>query len=83
MNVAGTKRDRSSVPGVWGKVWEGIPFVGVDGQGMRRSGGGVVPAGDVRKSARVSAPPAGVVRPPGLGGGGNEGRRKVGGERRG
>ncbi|KAI6899113.1 hypothetical protein D0869_15803 [Hortaea werneckii] len=84
VNVAGTKRDRSSVPGVWGKVWEGIPFVGEDGQGMkRRSGGGVVPAGDVRKSVRVSAPPAGMVRPPGSGGGGSEGRRKGGGERKG
>ena len=83
VNVAGTKRDRSSVPGVWGKVWEGIPFVGEDGQGLRRSGGGVVPAGDVRKSARVSAPPAGVVRPSGSGGGGNEGRRKMGEEKRG
>ncbi|KAI7109358.1 hypothetical protein KC340_g458 [Hortaea werneckii] len=93
VNVAGTRggRDRSSVPGVWGKVWEGIPFVGEEeaGQGIRRSGGGVVPAGDVRKSGRVSAPPAGVVRPPGsaggggAGGGGNEGRRKGGGEKRG
>ncbi|KAI6998617.1 hypothetical protein KC359_g2243 [Hortaea werneckii] len=93
VNVAGTRggRDRSSVPGVWGKVWEGIPFVGEEeaGQGIRRSGGGVVPVGDVRKSGRVSAPPAGVVRPPGsaggggAGGGGNEGRRKAGGEKRG
>ncbi|RMY58126.1 hypothetical protein D0864_13414 [Hortaea werneckii] len=50
VNVAGTRRDRSSVPGVWGKVWEGIPFVGEDGGGRGRSGGGMVPAGDVRKS---------------------------------